>query len=234
MENTLTSLTHTLARLARGSSPFAPGTNIEGQPHWVRPQLVAEVSFGDWTAAGRLRHAVFQGLRSDIDARRVVRETAMKTDASTARPRSTAAAPTSLLQRARVTHPERVVDASTGATKIDLVRYYDLVGELMMKHLARRPLALVRAPAGVAGELFFQKHGETGKLPGLRQVDSDPVPGKAPMFEVTGARGLLSAAQWNVLELHTLNAVTSALDQPDRLVFDLDPGEGVPWPQVRS
>ena len=232
-QKTLADLKKTLDAKARDTSPFPVGSGIEGRPHWVKPTLVAEVSFGEWTRAGRIRHAVFLGLRNDIDASTVVREKAVRQSARQTRS-PPAAASEPLSSRLHITSPTRVVDASTDATKIDIVRYYSLVGDLMMKHLDGRPVSLVRAPDGVGGELFFQKHAETEKLPGLRQIDLSLTPGQAAMIEVTSKRGLLSAAQWNVIELHTVNAVTPSLDQPDRMVFDLDPGEGVPWVQVQE
>lgn len=231
-QKTLVDLKKTLAVMSTDSRPFASGSGIEGRSHWVKPTLVAEVSFGEWTRTGRIRHAVFLGLRSDTDASTVVREKALRRGAGQAP--ATTAAPAPLSSRLRVTNAQRVIDASTGITKLDMVRYYNLVGDLMMKHLDGRPVALVRAPGGIGGELFFQKHAETEKLPGLRHIDSALTPGQAAMIEVASKRGLLSAAQWNVIELHTGNAVISSLDQPDRMVFDLDPGEGVPWVQVQE
>jgi bifunctional non-homologous end joining protein LigD len=231
-QKTLADLKKALDAKATNASPFPSGSGIEGRPHWVKPTLVAEVSFGEWTRAGRIRHAVFLGLRSDIDASTVVREKAMRRGAGQAP--QTPAAPAPLSSRLRVTNPQRVIDASTGTTKLDMVRYYHLVGDLMMKHLDGRPVALVRAPGGIGGELFFQKHAETEKLPGLRQLDPVLMQGQAAMIAVASKRGLLSAAQWNVIELHTGNAVISSLDHPDRMVFDLDPGEGVSWVQVQE
>ena len=227
-----------LDALSRSRSPFAAGLKTEGQPHWVAPNLVAEVSFGGWTRAGHIRHAVFRGLRTDKDTRAIVRERALNMTsekaprmATTARP---APEPQALSTRLRVTSPERVIDATTGTTKIDIVRYYSLVGDLMMKHLAGRPVSLLRAPEGVAGELFFQKHADTHKLPGIRQLDPLLDVGHPPLIEVAGKQGLLSAAQWNVVEFHTMNAGALSFDHPDRMVFDLDPGEGVAWSQVQE
>jgi len=127
-----------------------------------------------------------------------------------------------------------VIDPDSGTTKIELVRYYDLAGDLMMAHLKGRPVALVRAPAGVNGQLFFQKHAETAKLPGIRQLDPALYISHPAMLEVASKQGLLSAAQWNVVEFHTLNTDTKSFEHPDRMVFDLDPGKGVPWARVRE
>ena len=133
-----------------------------------------------------------------------------------------------------MTHPERVIDASTGITKLDLVRYYALVAPLMLAHLKGRPVSLVRAPAGIGGELFFQKHMERSQMPGVALLDPALDPDHAPLLEVATRRGLLSAAQMNVVEFHTWNAVKSAIGKPDRMTFDLDPGEGVDWPAMQQ
>jgi len=240
---TLADLKKRLVARARKTSPFAKApedarthghADIEGQQHWVSPTLVAEVSFAAWTRGARIRQAVFLGLRTDKDASTIVRERALPMNA--AQPVSAdglRSAPT-LSRHPRITHPQRVIDASTGTTKLDLHRYYGVVGQLMMKHLRGRPVSLVRAPDGVEGPLFFQKHAETDKLPGMRQRAPALSIGHPAMLEVVSAQGLLSAAQWNVVEFHTLNAGTTSLEHPDRMVFDLDPGEAVPWPHVQE
>ena len=223
---------------ARDTSPFAsPFTGLgrnAGKPHWVTPTLVAEVSFGEWTRDGHLRHAVFRSLRSDKPARAIVREHALESSPLTKPKGSTVTSMPALSSRLRITNPDRVIDARSGATKIDLVRYYALVGDLMMGHLKGRPVALLRAPNGVGGQLFFQKHADTDRLPGMRQLDPTLYISHPPMLEVTRKQGLLSAAQWNVVEFHTLNTGTASFEHPDRLVFDLDPGQGVPWKQVQE
>ncbi len=232
-QKTLQDLIKTLKPLLRITSPFAAESKIEGISHWVAPTLVAEVSFGDWTRAGRIRHAVFRGLRTDKTANSIVREKALRMPAVN-RPGTRSNKAHLPASRTAVTHPERVIDASTGTTKIELFRYYGLVYHLMMKHLTGRPVSLVRAPAGVDGKTFFQKHIETEKLAGIRQVERAPGVGDSAMIEVTGKQGLLSAAQSNVIEFHTQNAVITSLAQPDRIVFDLDPGEGVTWARVQE
>jgi bifunctional non-homologous end joining protein LigD len=219
---------------SRTKSAFAVGSKIEGKPSWVAPTLVAEVSFAEWTRAGRIRHAVFRGLRDDKEASTIVREKAQRLSSARAPIAAPAPSVRALADRLRVTNPQRVIDASTGTTKLELVRYYALVGDLMMKHLKGRPVSLVRAPAGVGGQLFFQKHAETEKLPGIRQLDPALTIGHPPMIEVASKHGLLSAAQWNVVEFHTLNTGTASFEHPDRMVFDLDPGDGVPWNQVQE
>lgn len=133
-----------------------------------------------------------------------------------------------------ITHGERVIDTSTGLTKQDLVRYYASVAPLMLEHLRARPVALVRAPGGVAGELFFQKHQESEALAGMRKLDPALDEGHAPLLEVLSAEGLRSGSQMNVIEYHTWNALKDRIERPDRMTFDLDPGEGVPWADVQE
>ncbi|MES2979929.1 MAG: DNA ligase D [Pseudomonadota bacterium] len=247
----LTDLRQQLNAIETDRSPFAPSKDLPRKPHWVKPTLLAEVSFGEWTQSGRIRHPVFHGLRDDKKAETIVRETpqaapstartsAKPAEGKTVRGRAKPVAaeagqaePEGLLPASlRVTNPDRVIDPASGTRKIDLVRYYALVGELMMEHLKGRPVAMVRAPEGVPGELFFQKHADVKKLPGVCQLDPALYMSHPPMLEIASKEGLLSVAQWNVIEIHTQNAVASSFDKPDRMVFDLDPGEGVEWGQI--
>ncbi len=132
----------------------------------------------------------------------------------------------------RVSHADRVIDPSTGATKGDLVRYYEAVAPRMLPELRGRPLAVLRGPSGVGGELFFQKHAETFKIAGVNRLDPSLWPGHPPMIEVASETGIVAAAQLNVIEFHTWNADKRQIEKPDRVIFDLDPGEGVPWKHV--
>ena len=134
----------------------------------------------------------------------------------------------------RVTHGERVIDTTSGATKLDLVRYYESIAEFILPHLRKRPVSLVRGPSGVAGQLFFQKHGEKIGIPGIRQLDPSFWPEHAALLEVDTPEALVNAAQMNVIEFHTWNSTTDAIARPDRIVFDLDPGEGTTWKHVQE
>jgi bifunctional non-homologous end joining protein LigD len=249
-----------LAKVITEKSPFPAGTTRStrwmtrpaAEDHWVRPTLVAEIVFTEWTPDGSIRHASYQGLREDKDARSVGRERAKAPPTST-RPETPArsstmetadagAAPkkkappkpgTAEVEGVRISHPERVIDAASGHTKLDLARYYASVAEFMIPHLKSRPASLVRAPEGVGRELFFQKHADVRTMPGVKQLP-DLWEGHGPLLEVPSAKALVAAAQMNVIEFHTWNSVKQKIDKPDRMIFDLDPGEGVEFAAVRE
>jgi bifunctional non-homologous end joining protein LigD len=233
----LRSLAPLLKRHAASRSPFAAG-KVPGRPHWLQPRLVAEVSFSEWTRDGRLRHPVFQGLRADKDPKSIRRELARSSAAVAAasparRPRSAASA-APVRAGVNLTHGERVIDSVSQATKADLFRYYQDAAALLLPHLADRPVSLVRAPAGLGGTQFFQKHAPSTRLAGISQLDAALDPGNPPMLRIDAELGILAAAQWNVIEFHTQNATAADYEHPDRIVFDLDPGERLPWPGMRA
>ncbi|WP_354686145.1 DNA ligase D [Cupriavidus necator] len=258
-----------LDALRADASPFhTVPAGVRGQ--WVQPKLVAEVSFGSWTREGRVRHAVFHGLRTDKPAGAVSveqpAEPAGKGKAAvkateTAKGRSEAKAEAKPKAKAQpeakakpapsargaagkrttaaggkvsISHAERVIDPSTGLTKGDLVHYYERAAPLMLPHLRGRPIAMVRAPSGVGGEQFFQRHGDTLRVEGLNVLDPALWPGHPALLEIVSVEALVSAAQLNVVEFHTWNASKRSIDRPNRIIFDLDPGEGVPWPQMQE
>jgi len=229
-----------LAALAADEPPFADKPrDVKG--HWVKPKLVAEVAFTEWTAEGRVRHPVFQGLRTDKDPNAITRESAlheapeeaMQTKKSPPAKKSAKPAGTAdsggAVAGVKISNPDRVIDPSTGTTKLDLVRYYEKIAPHMLPHLKDRPVSLVRAPEGIGGELFFQKHADKIRIPGINQLDRSLSPDHAPMLEIATAQALVGAAQMNVIELHTWNSTKRAIDKPDRVIFDLDPGTGVTW-----
>jgi bifunctional non-homologous end joining protein LigD len=227
-EKTLQELKEKFGHLATAKCPFVNERGIEKKAHWVKPVLVAEVSFSEWTRGNHVRQAVFRGLRTDKKPDSIVREKATHVD-----PPKTAIR-TSIPETLKITNPDRVVDPSTGFRKIDLIRYYALVAPLMMEHLKGRPVSLVRAPEGIGGELFFQKHWEKGNVEGINQLDPALDPDHESLTEISNAEGLLTAAQMNVVEFHTWNAKKDLIGKPDRMTFDLDPGEGVEWPTVQE
>lgn len=229
-------------------------TGLGRDVHWVRPELIAEVSFGEWTGSGHIRHSVFRGLRQDKPVRAISREKpvpveevektqaaedaaptkpAKATKPAAAAPRaSRAAAAGGRPKAARLTNPDRVIDPSTQFTKLDLARYYGLIAPLLVEHLKGRPVSFLRAPAGIQGEFFFQKHLDAA-IPGVKALPAKLDPDHPPLMEVPTQEAVMSAVQMNVVEFHTWNAVKTSIGKPDRMLFDLDPGEGVEWAAVQ-
>jgi bifunctional non-homologous end joining protein LigD len=197
--------------------------------HWVQPRLVVEVEFSDWTPEQQLRHAKFIAVRTDKPAADVQLETAVMPAGP-----ALAQGGSSIVAGIKVSNPERVVDAASGVTKLELVRYYESVADWMLPHLQGRPCSLVRGPQGVGGELFYQKHLNEQQIPDVRELPVAIWPGHSALLEVPTRKALVAAAQLNVIEFHTWNAVVRRIDKPDRVIFDLDPGEGVPWQQVQE
>ena len=201
-----------------------------GSQRWVKPEMVVEVAFAEWTPDGSVRHATFRGVRTDKPASSIRREdaTAVKSAATTSKSAKGGAA-----LSVKVSHPERVIDKSTGITKVELVRYYESIAEWMLPHLKDRPVSLVRAPQGIEGQLFFQKHSEA-KMPGMTELDAALWPGHDALLAVNSAEALVNAAQFNTIEFHTWNSKSGRIDTPDRVIFDLDPGEGVTWAHLQE
>ncbi|CAN5331649.1 hypothetical protein BH10PSE17_BH10PSE17_01680 [soil metagenome] len=134
----------------------------------------------------------------------------------------------------RITHGERVIDASTGITKAELVAWYDKAADALLPHLAARPVSLVRAPDGIEAEIFFTKHSAPSRMPLLTQLDPSLDPAHPPLIAIASAGALVQAAQFNTVEFHTWNATVKKIEQPDRFVFDLDPGEGSTWSALQD
>ncbi|MEO3728063.1 DNA ligase D [Pseudomonas syringae] len=204
-----------------------PPTGFEAKGvHWLKPSLLAEVAFAEMTQDGSVRHAVFHGLREDKPAKDITEERA--NPMKTSKAQTTAPSQTDLADgKVRITHPDRVIDASSGTTKMQLAEYYASVAEWILPQLKDRPVALVRAPDGIGGDLFFQKNAENLAIPGIRTLDKE-LTGQ-PVMLINNAEALIGAVQMSTVELHTWNATTTDLDKPDRFVLDLDPDPALPW-----
>jgi bifunctional non-homologous end joining protein LigD len=254
-EETLVRLSERLAELGSGppKALIVAGDPLPKTINWVRPELVAEVQFASWSGAGRVRQAAYLGLREDKPAKEVVREPAdpeaerkpihpAPGDASARRrgpvvavpPRRESAVVSARAPKRRgvsvgnitLTHPDR--ELWPGITKQALAEYWQAVAGQALAGLARRPLAIVRCPEGIGGEHFFQKHGH-GTLPSaVRQGEAD----SQPYLVIDNADGLIAMAQISAIELHAWGASEADPLHPDRIVFDLDPGEDVAFAEV--
>ncbi len=138
------------------------------------------------------------------------------------------------IEGVRVTHPERVLDVESKLTKLELARYYAAVAKAMLPHVEGRPLSLVRCPEGSGAPCFYQRHAGGGLPEGVVGVPvKSKTSGKTERYiAVESAKGLIGLAQMGVLEVHPWGARSDALETPDRLIFDLDPGDGVAWEQL--
>ncbi|MCA3572576.1 MAG: DNA ligase D [Aestuariivirga sp.] len=195
---------------------------------WVRPEAVAEIEYRGRTADGLLRQAAYAGLREDKPANEVglEREAAfIPQHEAPQRPAAPAKA------RFSFTHPERVLWEDAGVTKQDLGDYYSAIAPWILPHVENRVLSLLRCPGGTAGKCFFAKHAWMGLDPAIRLVDTGD---EKPMMALGGLDGILALVQANVLEIHVWGSRSEDIERPDRLIFDLDPGEGVTWDDIRE
>jgi bifunctional non-homologous end joining protein LigD len=142
-----------------------------------------------------------------------------------------ATAETATVAGVTITHPQRIIDPVSGATKLQVIEYYAAIARWLLPHLNKRPVSLVRASSGLQGDTFFQKHKGSQDIPQLTELDPALLPGHPPLLQVDTPATLIHCAQMNVVEFHTWNARSDDIEHPDRMLFDLDPGAGVSWLQ---
>ncbi|MCT7377977.1 DNA ligase D [Chelativorans salis] len=197
---------------------------LDGAPKdviWVRPLLTAHIHYANRTQDNMLRHAVFKGLReaelsreaSPFERKRLISDADLAT--------------------IWVTNPTRRLFGRSGPTKLDVAVYYALVGDFMLPHIMGRPVSLMRCPTGKPQDCFFQRHAFAGMPSSVATFQSVNSEGEDKSYlAVEGAKAYLALAQFGVVEFHTWGAMRKRLENPDRIVFDLDPGEGIAWREV--
>lgn len=218
---TMADLAARLGKLAAKSSPVEVPAGERRGARWVKPKLVAEVAFAEFTGEGRVRHGSFIALREDKAATEVTPE----------RPKP---APKARERLVEITNADRVIFPDSGQTKGQLADYYEDMAPLMLPHLGHRPVSLVRCPQGRGKQCFFQKHdsgafGEQVLRVPIREKDGDT----ADYLAIEDATGILACVQMGSIEFHGWASRSPDVERPDRMVFDLDPDEGLDYAMVR-
>jgi bifunctional non-homologous end joining protein LigD len=245
----LESLRQRLDAMVQKESPFVDLRRPVGEAkgaHWVRPQLLAQIAFTEWTRGGHLRHPSFLGLREDKAASSVKRDKPIEVDEvkQTARkfkstkrgskPATFQAAEDGegMLAGVRITNPNKVLFAEGDVTKLELAQYYLSIARWILPQVANRPLSLVRCPEGAGKKCFFQKHPGVGTPDTIRLVPVKEKNKTRDYLVVDKIEDLVALAQIGALEIHVWGSQADKLEYPDRMFFDLDPDPSVPWPRV--
>ena len=197
----------------------------------MKPVLLCEVSFTEWTADGRIRHPSFQGLREDKSASQVKKETPVAPKdkaASKARRRNT-----SSCTESRLLIPDRVISDIGHITKGELAEYYAAVAPWILPQIVRHPLSLLRCPSGVDKQCFFQRNPGKGLGADVRPFEFKNKGKTYEYLYIEDERGLLEVVQMGAIELHPWGASIDSIDYPDRMIFDLDPAPEVPFEALK-
>lgn len=254
-EQTLRDLHKLLAKKELKTNPFDNHEEMGSSRgvHWVKPTLVGQIGYSNWTRDGRLRQPVFQGLREDKAARTIVRDKpaattkaagprsgeAIEGDSGLHQPGKSNKAKASasnedsnITDLVNLTHPERVLFPADGVTKLDLASYYAQISEWILPHIENRPLSLLRCPEGHDGTCFYQKHAGQGTPMALRRIPIREKHKTEYYLAVADLSGLLSLVQMSILEIHPWGSRVDDIERPDRIIFDLDPDPAVGWAEV--
>ncbi|WP_375262451.1 DNA ligase D [Palleronia sp.] len=232
---------------ARKTPPFKDvPKDISRDAVWVRADTVIEVEFTEFTADGHIRHGAYQGMREDKAAGNVSLETPQdevlaqdevperKDEASESKPKTRRDGKAEIAGVA-ISSPDREVFPSSGCTKLDLARHYDRAGERLVQIAGHRPLSLLRAPRGLSGQIFFQKHASDGFPEAVEEVEiEEKNGGTAAYIYATRPEAFVACAQMGTIEFHIWGSRTDRIDRPDRMIFDLDPDEGLTWDDTKS
>ncbi|EAQ01550.1 hypothetical protein OB2597_03898 [Pseudooceanicola batsensis HTCC2597] len=217
-------LSGAMKRLARKTAPFDEDLPSEMKgATWVTPKLVVEVEYTEFTGEGRIRHGVYKGRREDKEAGEVSAGTEARAEGGD-----------DTVEGVRISSAGRVVYPDAGLTKGEVAQHYARVGERMLTHAGDRPLSLLRCPEGIAGECFFQKHAGKGFPDAIGTLPIEEKDGETEDYMyVTTPAGLVGAAQMGTLEFHIWGSRRDRIERPDRLVFDIDPDEGLDFAEIR-
>lgn len=213
------------------ANPFAavPADGRRGA-QWVKPTLVCEVEFTEWTEDGRLRHPSFQGLREDKPAASITRD--VPKAYKTVKQPDSSKDKRVLVGGISISHPDRILYPGTDITKQRLAEYYFAVADSLLPHVKNRPLSMVRCPEGTEKECFFQRHIARGQSPYLHDAGISVKGRNEDYLMIKDVKGLMTLMQWGVIELHPWGCRADKPELPDRIIFDLDPDPELPFSHV--
>ncbi|MXP42900.1 DNA ligase D [Allopontixanthobacter sediminis] len=218
-DETLRDLAAKMKSLERKTPPADVDRTASKGVTWLTPKLVAEIAFAEFTAEGNVRHGSFLGLRTDKPARDVT-------------PEKPAALPDAEPD-VEISNRDRVIFPDSGQTKGDLADYYAEIAPLMLPFAAKRPVSLVRCPQGRAKKCFFQKHDSGGFGDAVHHVPITEKDGGAEDYlYIEDVRGILQCVQMGTIEFHGWGSRSTDVELPDRMIFDLDPDEGLDFADV--
>lgn len=206
--NELRSLKKILGSTEIRKSPFIDHVFQEQKTHWVRPNLVIEVKFQNWTNDRILRGAVFLGQRED----KSFKEVEMNVE--------------------HLSSPEKIIYQQEKITKEMIAHFYQEVSQPLLEYSKNRPLSIVRCPQGTSSKCFFQKHLDVKKMEGINFFDVEDKEGLNEYFSLTSSIGLLALVQLNAYEFHAWNCQDDNIEFPNQIVFDLDPDETISWEEL--
>lgn len=192
---------------------------------WVKPVLVAEVEFTEWTKDGNLRHPSFKGLRSDKKPKSIMKENSVPVENISAKSNK------KIKNSLTLTNPNKILYSEDGISKQDIATYYKHIQKWILPFISDRPLTLVRCPSGYK-KCFYQKHVTHASPTSLHSITIKEKNGKSEYIYINDAAGLLTLVQLGVLEIHSWGSRIEEIDYPDMLIFDLDPSPEVPWKEV--
>ncbi|MDZ4857809.1 MAG: DNA ligase D, partial [Candidatus Hydrogenedentes bacterium] len=238
-EQSLRTVSKELRRREREKTAFSNppvGANARGV-HWLKPELICEVEFTEWTSDGQLRHPSFKGLREDKPAKSIVRETpklkVTSSENAAPPPRGKNGKPARRLGSGSaevagvvISNPDKELYPE-GITKLMLAEYYESIAERILPYIVNRPLSLVRCPQGRANKCFFQKHMTSGMPEHVRSIPIREKEGKADYIAIDDTAGLIELVNLGVLEFHVWGAREDRIEKPDIMAFDLDPDSGI-------
>ncbi len=204
--------------------------------HWVRPDVLCEVTFTEWTEDGRIRHPSFQGLREDKKEAEVKMEkplSAKSAAIATAPPGRDAKGKVLVIDGITITHPERVISETGHVTKGELAEYHAAVAPYILPRLLRHPLSLLRCPSGIGNQCFYQRNPGRGLGADVKPFKFKHKGKSYEYLYIEDEKGLIEIIQMGAIEIHPWGASIDAIDYPDRLIFDLDPAPDVPFEAVK-